>query len=284
MIQRLCIFRTMESIYSYIDYREWLNDLFAEKKRDTPHFSYRLFGSKVNLDPSFLAKVLSGKRDLSTKSVESIAGYFSLTEGEASYFQTLLTFAKAKKESDKQIIFDELMVLRRTESRVIVADQYEFYTKWYYSALRNLLQIYRFDGEDFRKLGKQLSPAISALQARTAIELLEKLSLIEIGEEGFYQLTQLAVSTGTKWDSLAIRKYHQNNIDLGREAIDRFPKDIRDISGVTMNIGKDDLPKIREMITKFRQDLIQYVNRDATPEQVYHLNLQFFPFSNESEQ
>lgn len=269
----------MESIYNYLDYRQWLKALFNKKKKESPHFSYRLLGGKVKLDPSFLAKVLSGKRDLSSKSVEAFSDYFELTQNERAYFQKLLSFSKAKEEGERQGIFDELLRLRETSTRTIVADQYEFYSKWYYSVVRNLLQFYRFDGKDYRALGKQLSPPITALQARNSIELLSKLHLIELNSDGYYELTELAVTTGAEWDSLAIRKYHQNNIQLGSEAIDRFPKDERDISGVTMNIGKDDLPRIREMVTRFREELIQYVNSSATPESVYHLNMQFFPFS-----
>lgn len=272
-------FTAMVSIYKYLDYRDWLKALFEEKKKESPHFTYRLLGSKVKLDPSFLAKVMSGKRDLSPKSVVAIASYFSLTASETDYFQKLLCFSKAKETTEKQELFDELLTLRHTSSRTIFADQYEFYSQWYYSAMRNLLQVYRFDGTDYRSLGQALAPAITELQARNAVELLLRLELIALDDKGFYKLTELAVTTGSQWDSLAIRKYHQNNIELGKEAIDRFPKEIRDISGLTMNIGREDIPRIREMVTQFRQELIQFVNSSATPEQVYHLNMQFFPFS-----
>lgn len=274
----------MINIYNYLDYREWLKDIVEDKKKNNTYFSYRLLAEKIDLDSSFIIKVIMGKRNLSPASVNSIADYFELTPNEKDYFQNLLLFAKAKNSEQKHKLYDELLTLRNSSSRIIIADQYEFYSKWYYNALRNLLQIYKFKGKDYKELGKKLSPNITATEARKGIHLLKKLKLIYFSEEGYYQLTELAVTAGSRWDSYAIRNFQMNNIDLGKEAIDRFDKETRDVSCITMNVGEKDLPKIKEMVTQFRKELIQYVNNNANPERVYHLNLQFFPFSEEIKQ
>ncbi len=270
---------SMVNIYKYIDYREWLKMLFNEKKKETPYFSYRSFGRMVDLDSSFLAKVIAGKKHLSESSTTTIGKYFELPKKELNYLHVLVLFAKAKSSEKKQVLYDKIISHRDTHSRLLIADQYEFFSKWYYCAIRNLLQIYKFEGNDYRELGRRLSPAISATEARKAVLLLKRLNLIQFSEKGYYELTELAITTGAKWESLAIRNYHQNYIELAKESIDRFPKELRDISVLTMNVGDTDIPKIKEMIFKFREELIQYVNSSATPEHIYNLTMQLFPFS-----
>lgn len=274
----------MISVYKYIDYHEWLKVLFEEKKSSNQAFSFRQFGSKVNLDPSFLAKVLSNKRELSEKSATAISTYLNLTEHESEYFQIMLAFSKEKKSDLKQEYYTTLMTMRNVSSRVVIADHYEYFSKWYYSAVRNLIQFYKFDGKEYQKLGKQLRPEITALQARNAIEVLTQLNFISKNNQGFYEINEMAVSTGAEWSSHAIRHYHKNNINLAGQAIDTIPKKERDISGVTINVGKQDIPHIQNMINQFRKDLIQYVNEKAIPEQVYQVNMQFFPFSKRNEE
>ncbi|MCX7727831.1 MAG: hypothetical protein N2053_13415, partial [Chitinispirillaceae bacterium] len=48
------IVENMKSIKSYFEYRDYLQDFYIEKKRETPFFSLRYMGSKVGVDTSHL--------------------------------------------------------------------------------------------------------------------------------------------------------------------------------------------------------------------------------------
>lgn len=56
---------------------------------------------------------------------------------------------------------------------MVLRQQYEIYSKWYYNAIRELVVIFDFRN-DYELLGKMLRPAIAARKAREAVKLLER--------------------------------------------------------------------------------------------------------------
>ncbi len=162
----------MKNVYSYLDYRHYLNDYFSFKKEENPHYSLRMMGRLIEMDPSYLAKLLGSKRHLSAKSFPKLFSYLKLDKGETTYFENLVYFNKARSEEEKRSFFEILLALRKPHTTSLASYQYAFYKKWYYTALRNLLEFYPFykDG-DCELLGLQLSPSISAEEGSGGIEL-----------------------------------------------------------------------------------------------------------------
>ena len=78
-------------IYAYLDYRNFLKDLFAFKKQESASFSFRNFSRLAGLKSSnFLKLVMDGKRNLSPQSIHQVAKAFKLSKGEADFFETLV--------------------------------------------------------------------------------------------------------------------------------------------------------------------------------------------------
>jgi len=92
-------------------------------------------------------------------------------------------------------------------------------------------------------------------------------------------MTDAAITTGPEWHSLAIRNFQEETIKLSGESLSRHPKEVRDISSVTMNINAKDFEEIRERIKEFRGSIIKYVSEQTSPDRVVQLNIQLFPLS-----
>jgi len=272
------IFPGMQRIEEYIDYRDFLKDFYQEKKSRSPFFSYRVFATQVGLDTSYLAKVIMKKRHIAAKSVAGVAKYCGLAGREAEFFETLVNFGKAKTDRQSRTYFERLLSLKETPSRKLVEKQYEYYTKWYYSAIRSVIEYCDFGG-DYGLLGKQLNPPIGAREAKKAVRLLESLGLIAKDKSGRYHQTDAAISSGPQWKSAAIHAFQEETIGLAREALARHPRDTRDISTITMSINAEQFEEIKERIREFRASLIKYVNEDTCPDRVYHMNIQMVPLT-----
>jgi uncharacterized protein (TIGR02147 family) len=268
----------MKSIFEYLDYRDFLKDYYEEKKSQRSFFSYRMFGAKTGIDPSYLAKVLIKSRNISNGAIAAISAFCGLKEQEAEYFETLVHFVKAKSPRESKLLFEKLLSLQNVSAKTIVESQYEFYQKWYNTAIRSLLEFYNFRG-DFRGLGQQLSPPISTRETKDSIRLLEKLGLIQKDTNGRYRMTDTAITTGPQWRSLAINSFQEEAIRLSAESINRHPKSCRDISTVTMNINEKNFEELREKIQEFRNSIIKYVSEQQAPDRVVQLNIQLFPLS-----
>jgi uncharacterized protein (TIGR02147 family) len=269
----------MKSIFEYLDYRDYLKDFYESRKAGHSYFSYRLFGSKTGLDASYLAKVLIKSRHIADSSIAAIISYCGLKDQETEYFETLVHFVKAKSHRESKLLFEKLLSLKSVGANKLIEAQYEFYQKWYYSAIRSIIEFYDFRGSNYQALGDQLSPQITAKQAKESIQLLEKLQLICKDVTGRYKMTDASITTGTRWQSLAIRAFQEETIRLSQEALSRHPKQMRNVSTVTMNVNEDHFREIEAMIKDFRNTIVKYVNDQTDPDRVMQLNIQLFPLS-----
>jgi uncharacterized protein (TIGR02147 family) len=174
--------------------------------------------------------------------------------------------------------FEKLLSLKGVRAATVTEDQYEFYQKWYHTAIRSVLEYYDFKG-NFRDLGEQLNPPVSARDAKRSVKLLERLGLIKKNPEKRYILTDKAITTGPEWRSLAVRSFQEEVIGLAKESLARHKQELRDISTITMNINAENFVEIRERIKSFRESIVQYVNEGVDPDRVYHMNIQLVPLT-----
>ena len=268
----------MINVFDYIDYRVFLREFYESKKKEIPYFSLRYIGNRVGMDPGNIVKLFQGKRNLSKKLIASFVRLCKFNAKEARYFETLVKFNKAKKESEVKRLFEELISIKDIRSVKIRADQYEFYQRWYYTAVAALLNFYEFKG-DYKALAGQLIPPISVKQAKESIRLLEKLTIIKREKDGRYVLTNTLITTGEEWRSLAVRKFQEETIKLALDSLTNHPKKERDISTLSITVSPEDLKEIKELTREYRKSILKIVDESESPDRAYQLNIQLFPLT-----
>lgn len=249
-----------------------LNHSFVEGKQNSDGRA-----PPLGLDAGFLVKVMQGKMHLALKSIWVIAEYFQFDEKHTLYFETLVRYGRAVSPSEIKSYFEKLLALKELETHPVVANQYEFYQKWYYSATRELMGIYNFTG-NYSALAHKLSPPISVKEAKKTVELLEQLNLIYRDDLGTYRQSDQFITTTDKWKLAAIHSFQKETLRLAGESLDHHPKEIRDISTVTIAISSKDFDEIREKIKEFRRSLFQITNTNKA-DCVYQINIQAIPLS-----
>lgn len=270
----------MNDVFDYLNYRKFLKDYYDFRKKESSHFSLRSFGRMVDIDASYLSKILKEQRHIAPRSVDIVSDYLKFNGTRRRYFKILIEFNKVTDEDQKRELFEKLLSMRSNHTKNLDESQFAYYQKWYYTALRNLLEFYPFhEGDDYGALGAQLSPPISATLAKNSINLLKTLNLIEKDKNGRYILTDYSISTGESWSSLAVADFQKETIKLSYESLKRHQKEERDISTVTMNITEDEFQLIRDMIKSLRSNVINVANRVEDPDRVMQLNIQIIPLS-----
>ncbi|MBN2036710.1 MAG: TIGR02147 family protein [Chitinispirillaceae bacterium] len=268
----------MQRIEEYLDYRDFLSDFYKEKKAQNLFYSYQVFAAHIGMDTSNLAKVIMKKRHIAAKLIPIVARYCGMTGRNAEYFELLVHFGKAKTDKQSRVYFEKLLSIKEAPSSTLFEKQYEYYTRWYYSAVRAIIEYFDFRG-DYKLLGKQFNPPINARSAKKAVLLLEELELIKKDDTGRYRLTDKAITTGKQWHSAAIDVFQEETIGLALESLSRHPKNTRDISTITMAFNAEQFEEIKERIREFRASLIKYVIEGTSPDRVYHMNLQLVPLT-----
>ena len=270
----------MVDIFQYTDYRKYLSDFYEAEKKRNPHFSHRYVAQKVGFNSSgFFSKILQGKTNISNDFALRFVDFLKLKKHEAEYFSLLVFFNQAKSHADKKRWFEKIVAFSKSKVKIVQVSQFEYFQKWYYVAIRELLKFYEFTG-DYQELGKMLNPPISAAQAKKAIMLLEKLGLIKKEEDGGYVQTDTLMSTGYDVKSVAVNNFLMSTLDLAKESIDRFPKDERDVSALTLSFSKELFTTVHERLKGFRREILELVRNDSkVGDQVYQVNFQIFPLT-----
>jgi uncharacterized protein (TIGR02147 family) len=263
------------SIYNYTDYRRYLRDYYEEQKRRNPAFSYRYFARKAGFNSSGLYKdIVDGRTGIT----RSLILRFSKARKQEEYFETMVYFNEARTVEEKKLYFERLLKFHNSKAFRVEATQYEYYSKWYYIAVRELLAIGDF-GDDYSAIAQALNPKIRREQAKKAIEVLKKLALIRKDKSGHYRAVEKILTTGAEVKSLAIANFQKAMTDLAKEAIDRHPAQHRNISTVTFSASKETCEEIKAEFDGCRKRILGMVERSENEDRVCQLNMQIFPLT-----
>lgn len=269
----------MVNIFDYIDYRQYLRDAYAERRKESAKFSYRFIAGKVGFSsPGFFANVLSGKKDISLKLVLKFAELFRLGRKEKEYFETLVLFNKAGGASEKKEYLDRLLAMRGSRVKKVEAHQWEYFRKWHHTAVRELIALKPFRG-DFRALAGMTNPPITVQEARTSIELLERLGLIRKSADGAYERTDAAISAGDEVSQALISAYQVEAMDLAKYAMDHLPSGTRNFSTLTMSVSGPTYEAMLEELRSFRRRLLEMAQDSDDVDRVYQMNFHVFPIT-----
>ncbi len=269
----------MEQLYDYLDYKKYLRDYFEMVRKQSSFFSFRYVERRVGIDASNIVKVINGKRELSRSGVEKFVSFLGLEEEQAKYFRTLVAFARAKSDKESKRLFEQLLAIKEISAEQVCADRYEFYLKWYYTAIAAVLYYYPFYGKDYSALAAQLKPAISAAEAEQSVALLTRLGFVEQDKNGRYIHCDSTLTTGDEWFSTAIHAFQQETIALAQASLERDPKPIRDISTVTLTTSAEGIARIKELTREYRRAVLETMDDCDHPDRAYQLNIQLFPLS-----
>jgi|WetSurMetagenome_2_1015567.scaffolds.fasta_scaffold236424_1 uncharacterized protein (TIGR02147 family) len=268
----------MHDIYCYYNYHKYLSDFYSEKKSSFPYFSYRYIGQKVGIDHGLVVKIFQGKRHVSARAIPAFAALLGLSRRKSEYFELMVLYGKAKTDSLIKHYFEKLLSFSGVEEHRVESDKYEFYQKWYYTAVREILHLHRFR-DDYEWLANMVEPAITLTEAKKAVALLERLSFIKRNDAGFFELTSRFITTGPQWRSIAIRSYQKEVMTLAMQAIDTVPKEERDISTVTVTLDDTGFAQARDRIAALQKELVEISAACKRVNRAYQVNLQIFPIT-----
>ena len=229
---------------------------------------------------SWLTSILQGKKGLSAESSRKLAEVLKLNKHQIRFFCLMVKFNQSRSREESDRCYQQLIELSRIKDVYRVQDsQYQFYSTWYHSIIRSLIGLTKIKPSEktYAKIGKLISPPISEDKVKKSLKLLEELNLIYLDAEGFYRLQDSVISTGDQVRSLAVANFQLKAMDLGKYALDNISSDHRNISTLTLGISSDAFKTIEDEIVDFRKRIIEIAKLDQDSDNVYQLNMQFFP-------
>jgi len=275
------------SIFDYTDYRRYLADFYNERKLLNKTFSYRYFAKKAGINSIGLYKdVVEGRQNLGRALIFKFSTAMGHSKKEAEYFENMVFFNEAGTVEERTLFFERMVACQKTKAGIVDSTKYEYYNKWYYSAVRALVSIGKFkdDEKSYKKIAGVLNPRIRPDEAKRALALLERFGFIGKNDDGIFVLTETAITTGvlkpnTNVTLLNVVNFQKEVMSLANESIDRFGVEHINLSTLTLGISEATVSEIKEELALVRNKIAMLAEKDLAADQVYQLNMQFFPMS-----
>jgi len=241
-------------------FRAYLKTEFTRRTTVNPSYSLRAFGKSLKISHATLSSVMSGRRKLTKASALKIGQALGL--GPQQIFELI------NKDQKSQQSF-----------HLLQQDQFNSIADWFYDAILELAKVRKIK-LDPENVAKALN--ISSAQAQLALETLERLELLKRSDKGIFEL-QHAHTTNildSDFTSSALRKYQRSIMERSLIALDTVERTRRDHTSTTMAVNVRDIPKVKELIQKFRHEMNQFLQREEVePNDVYQLQVSFFPLT-----
>lgn len=270
----------MQRIENYDNYREFLRDIFIDRKKRFPFFSNRYFCQKSGIkSPSLYQEVVEGKRNLTDNTIKSFIKGLGLTDWDASFFTILVHLNQSKNAQERELYLSQLKGLRqKVKQQVVPADHYEYFSKWYNPVIRELCCLMDWK-ENYELLAKSVKPQIKMREARASVELLIRLGFLIKDHNGRYHQSSPAITGSKDIQASGIRNLNRQFSELGTIALDEFSPDQRYISSMTVGISEEAYKQIVQEFLEFKDRILRIVDDDKHSDAVYNINLQIFPVS-----
>ena len=269
----------MKGILEYASYRRYIADYYAEKKAKSA-FTWQDFTKAAGFTSTVYLKYVSdGYFNLSDAATKRVAAAMNLTEFEQEYFYEMVRFDRAKTDAEKKAIFKKMLSIAEShKAKILEGDSFRYFDSWKNPVIRELAPA--MPGAKPLALAHACRPKITAAEVSETLNFLVKANLLQKDKDGKYAQTEIGVSTGPMDATpVAVREMHRQMGEFALGAIEGVPQNERHFSGLTLGVTHDAYDEIVQEIAEFRKRIIAIATRTNDTDEVYRLNVQFFPMT-----
>lgn len=270
----------MKDVLEYTSYRQYIADYYAERKAKSA-FSWQEFASLAGFSSSiFLKYVSEGRYNLAETTAERVAAAMKLADYECDFFVELVKFDHAKTDAEKKAAYGKMISIAEAhKAKVLEGDSFRFFSDWKNPVIRELAPA--MPGAKPLALAHACREKITAAEVSETLNFLVKAGLLQKDDAGNYTQTEKSVTTGPmEVTPVAVRGMHRQMGEFALDAIEGVPQNERHFSGVTLGVTHEAYDEIVQEIAECRKRVIAIATRDSAVDEVYRLNMQFFPMTN----
>jgi len=202
-----------------------------------PSYSMRSFARDLELSPSSLSEVLSGKKGISTKKSAEVAKNLKLPEWQIQYFCDLV--AKEHAKSPRQRLEAKIRLKDRTqENQVLILRQEAMraLTSWVDLAILELTYL-----KDFKPSPKWIAKKLGVEEERVQNSLarLKAVKLLEVdAKTGKWSDLSPVFSSTDGLPSEAIRGFHQSVLQHALKKLQNPDVEARTVKSAIFSLSK----------------------------------------------
>ena len=257
-------------IYTFHSYREYLKKIIAFHKNHGA--SQRSLAKKAGVSASYFTMVISSKRNLDLRFIDSISIAFEMNKQEKNFLKNLVQLNDADGTKDRLEAFRKLSrfkEFKKLNEEELVS--YKYLNKWYYVAIRELSFHENFK-EDPAWIQKRLKAKITRREIEKGLSFLKKNNLL--GKD--INPNHLNCSDGVY--KLSLTKFHTQMLDQVKDSIKVTPREERKILGFTKSMSKKEFAQAK-LILQEALDKIEKIGGAKDKSDVYHFYFMGIPLT-----
>lgn len=267
----------MLSVFDYMDYRDLLKAAYEERKAESPFFSYRIMADLLGLDTSYVFRILNKDLHLPARCTSRALEFLDLTGRAAEYFVLLTAYARERSRKERGAILEKALALRDVARRRLQEQELAFLRNWWVVAVRCVLEI-QSGRSDPAAIAARIVPAVPVEDVAAALELLQELGIVK-RNMGRLQIADLHLTVDGSSKSEAVSQYQHQVLRLASEALDRFPREERDVSTLAVTVDLKAFVEIREILRECRRQIQKRVEDARHPDRVLQIAMAVFPIA-----
>lgn len=266
----------MLQITQHLSYKEFLKERIASMP-NSGRGQLRKIALHLNVHPTLLSQVISGRKDFSLEQGISLCEYLGLGELEREYFLLLLQYDRAGSKTLKVFFHAKIRKLQEEGTKVSARfertseireeDKAVFYSHWQNSAVRLLTSINEFQSLD--GLSEKLK--LPKVQVRRILDFLLSVGLVK-EDKGRYIMG--TARTHVPSNSPYVIRHHVNWRLKAFEAYEKMEKHELALT-FPMTISKKDSMRLRELLVDFVASVNKTIE-STDPEDLMCLNIDYF--------
>ena len=268
---------TYLDIFQFTHFRKFLEEYQAARAKVEPAFTRTEICNMLGLEKSrsYFADVLRGKK-VSPRMVAKFIEVLELDKKEAKYFETLVQLDQAKSDAARNAAMQEILKLHPNPQHIVNEDAYEYYSRWYNSALFAILDAMDVT-DDMAPVQKRIFPKVPLGKLKESLALLERLGLVRKNEEGFWKPTKESISSGPYNNADLIKQYQLQCFELSKQALMTPPKKPTVMSTLTFSISSEAYKKLEAELQEFKAKARRIIGEDKEKaDGVYQMNIHLF--------
>ncbi|RZA06608.1 MAG: TIGR02147 family protein [Proteobacteria bacterium] len=244
-----------------------LRKRFAEAKSTNPGYSLRAYARKLGVHVGSLTYIINGKRNVSKKLAERLAGRLALDPQARAELLGLFPQRQKKRAGAVEIATSRYLEVN--------AAQFRMMSEWEHLGVLSLSKCDDFQGDTSWIAGRL---GISEARSRAVTERLISLNLLSRAPDGTIIRTAESIRTSDDVAELSIRQHHDENLTLAKESLHRDPVLKRDFTSITLAIDPKKLNEAKERIRTFTDELCDFLESGERTE-VFRISTQLFPLT-----
>lgn len=232
---------------------------FLDRCKRNSSYSLRAYANYLEIDQSFLSKLLKGQRRITSELAENIGSKIGLQPKQLAEI-----FSSGTAGMPGFLTLSE--------------DEFELLSDWRHFAILELCKTKNFVADE-QFVATRLNIHIE--EVRAAVQRLERAGFLKITDKKWKVLVSDTTWSNTKKTSHARRMYQRSLIEKGLDAIDHVPFELRENGSMTVAINKSRLPEFKEKLKQMRKELADFFQADGEEDldEVFQLTVALFPLT-----